>query len=139
MISITSLTGSSEGVIFEESKASALRRVSPRITKSKTLDGGIFIDHRGVSEGDRELEIKANISEATAAALQYIYENETLVNLACQYGFYQGAISNLDLKNGAMELTFWVNIPITVETTTARYAFEYETINLTESVAASVA
>ena len=69
MVSITSRTGTSEGVIFAELPSSKFKKVEPRITKSRTLDGGVYIDHRGVVEGDRELEIRARLDADQAAAL----------------------------------------------------------------------
>ena len=83
MISITSKSGSSDGVIFDESKESGFKTFEPRVTKSKTLDGGVVYDHRGMVTADREFRIRAsNLSIAQISALQTIIENETYVNLA---------------------------------------------------------
>lgn len=139
MVSITSLTGSNDGVIFEELTESTFKKIQPRIAKSMTLDGGVFIDHRGVANGDREFSIKAILDETTAAALQNLHENETLVNISCIQGFYLGAISYLAIDNGNLDMTFWVSDSVTVSTATSRYAFKYESITVTESVSASVA
>ena len=139
MVSITSITGSTDGVIFEELKRSSFKRVRPRVTKSRTLDGGVYVDHRGVVDGDREFEIEAILDEATATALQNIHENESLVHIACLQGFYTGAISFLEIDNGFLRMTFWVSDQVAVSSTTVRFLLNYESISLTESVNLSVA
>lgn len=108
MISITSLTGLSEGVIFQELDSSEFKKVTPRVTKSKTLDGGVSIDHRGVVDGDREFRIRATIDEIIEAALQNINKNETYVNISCPAGFFLGVIAYLDTDNGILDMEFWV-------------------------------
>lgn len=109
MISITTKSGSYEGVIFQEDKSSKLFDMRPRVSKAKTLDGGVKIDHRGYVDGDRELDIRAkNISEEQAAALEALVENETYVNLSCDAGFFEGTIAQLSIENGDISLQFWV-------------------------------
>jgi len=138
MVSITSRTGTSAGVIFQELPASSFKKISPRITKSRTLDGGVYIDHRGVVEGDREFEIKARLDQETAAALELLHLNETLVNMACLQGFFMGAISALSIDNGELDMTFWVHDSVTVAEPVSRYAFEYESLTITEDVTVGV-
>jgi hypothetical protein len=109
MISLTSKTGSSQGVIFQEAADSKLSEFEPRLSKAKALDGRTIFDHRGLQTGDRELEIKAkNLSEETTALLEALVENETFVNLSCKSGFFEGAISRLSIENGNVDIIFWV-------------------------------
>jgi hypothetical protein len=139
MVSITSRTGTSAGVIFQELPSSKFKRIEPRVTKSRTLDGGVYIDHRGVAEGDRVFEIKARLDQETAAALELLHKNETLVNIACLQGFYLGAISYLEIDNGEMDLTFWVHDSVTISEPVSRYASGYEGLTVAESVTVGVA
>ena len=48
---------------------SAFKDLVPRVTKTKTLDGGVVYDHRGMVTADREFNIRAVINEAQTAAL----------------------------------------------------------------------
>jgi hypothetical protein len=107
MISITTLTGSTDGVIFEEKESSELYRTAVRATKTKTLDGGVSIDHRGFISADNDLKIIAKVDAATEAGLQALYENETYLNLSCKSGFYKGIIADLTVLDGDVDLTFW--------------------------------
>lgn len=109
MISITTITGSYDGVIFNESADSAFKNYEPRLTKTKTLDGGTVIDHRGMITADREFPIKAtNLTAAQVAALELIIKNETYINLSCDEGFFQGAIPRAEIKNGVLDMLFYV-------------------------------
>lgn len=139
MVSITSITGTSEGVIFQELPSSKFKSIEPRVTKSRTLDGGVYIDHRGVAEGDRVFEIKARLDADQAAALELLHLNETLVNIACLQGFFLGAIPYLSIDNGEMDMTFWVHDSVTIAEPVSRYAFEYESLTIAEDVTVGVA
>lgn len=139
MISITSKTGSSDGVIFQESKQSGFKTFEPRVTKSKTLDGAVVYDHRGMVEADREFNIKAtNLTEAQTAALQTIIENETYVNLATDEAFFEGVISRADIDRGFLDMDFWVYVPIVEDTGSTKRMYVHEDITITESISAAV-
>ena len=139
MISITSKTGSSEGVIFDELPGTKFKDLSPRVTKSKTLDGGVVYDHRGMVTADREFNIRALLSKVQTEALQTIIENETYVNLACEEGFFEGVISRAKINAGNLDLDFWVYIPPVVADTDTKRMYVHDDLTITESVSASVA
>jgi hypothetical protein len=107
MISITSITGSTNGVIFNEKDTSDLYETEVRATKSKTLDGGVSIDHRGFVSADNDMRISAQVDAATETALKALFENETYLNLSCKTGFYKGIIAQLSARDGDINLTFW--------------------------------
>lgn len=110
MISITTITGTYDGVIFNESAESKFKNYDPRLTKTKTLDGGTVIDHRGMITADREFPIKATkLTAAQVAALELIVKNETYINLSCDEGFFQGVISRAEIDNGVLDMLFYVN------------------------------
>jgi len=109
MISITAIqTGTVDGVIFEEIPNSQLRNESARVIRSRALDGSVVIDHRGFVDGDRTFRIQAILDEDIADDLWYLHRNETLLNLSCSEGFFQGAISQMQDQNGTLDLTFLV-------------------------------
>jgi len=134
MISITSKTGSSDGVIFQESKQSGFKTFQPRVTKSQTLDGAVVYDHRGMVEADREFNIKAsNLSAAQTGAIQTIIENETYVNLATDEAFFEGVISRSELDNGFLDMDFWVYVPVADEVGSTKRVYEHENITIAEN------
>jgi len=140
MISITSKTGSSEGVIFEELPGSKFKDLVPRVTKTKTLDGGVVYDHRGMVIADREFNIRASaLTKTQVEALQTIIENETYVNMACEEGFFEGVISRADINNGNVNLDFWVYIPPVVADTDTKRMYVHDNLTVTEDISASVA
>ena len=109
MVSITAKIASTiDSVSFTEELASEFRNGISRVVRSKALDGSVVIDHRGFVDGDRTLKIVANLDESTVDDLWYLFRNETLLNLACKEGFFDGAISDMNDKNGQVELTFLV-------------------------------
>jgi len=139
MISITSKTGSSDGVIFQESKKSGFKTFRPRVTKSKTLDGAVVYDHRGMIEADREFKITAsNLLRSQIDALQTIIENETYVNLATDEAFFEGVISRAKIDNGFLDLDFWVYVPIADTSGSTKRMYEHENLTLTENVIVTV-
>ena len=110
MISITTKTteGTVTGVLFQEAHDSELRNETSRVFRTPTLDGGAVVDHRGFSDGDRTFKIKAKLDEDTADDLWYLFRTETLLNISCSEGFFEGAISDMKAPNGNLELTFLV-------------------------------
>jgi hypothetical protein len=134
MISITSKTGSSDGVIFQESKTSGFKTFQPRVTKSKTLDGAVVYDHRGMVEADRVFNIKASyLTQAQVSAIQNIIENETYVNLSTDEAFFEGVISRAELDRGFLNMDFWVYVPVAEESGSTKRMYEHENITITES------
>lgn len=109
MVSITTLESKAvDGVLFYEKGNSTFRNTPPRVVRTKTLDGGAVIDHRGFCDGDRDFTIFARLDEATATDLWTIHRNETLVNISCIEGFFTGSISDMQIDNGDLRLVFIV-------------------------------
>ena len=138
MISITSKTGSSEGVIFEELQTSKLRDMIPRVTKSKTLDGGVVYDHRGMVTADREFIVNARLTQSQFEALQTIVQNETYVNLSSQEGFFEGVISDLSIEDDITKFNYWVYTPIAASVSNTKRMFVWDSLTLTESITVSI-
>jgi len=139
MISITSVTGTSDGVIIEESKASGFKTFLPRVTKSKTLDGAVVYDHRGMVTADREFKIVANnLTESQSEALQTIVENETYVNLATDEALFRGVIQSAEIDRGFLDMTFWVYVPVAEESGSTKRVYVHEDITITEDITAAI-
>lgn len=109
MISITALESKTvDGVIFNELPTSVFRDTLPRVNRTRTLDGGAVVDHRGFVDGDRTFKIEAELDEPTTDALWSLYRAETLVNISCREGFFTGALADLKADGGRVTLLFWV-------------------------------
>ena len=139
MISITSQSGSSNGVIFIESKESKFKTFEPRVTKSQTLDGGVVYDHRGMIEADREFNIIANnLNQTQIDGIQNIIENETYINVATDEAFFQAVIQRAELDNGFLRMTVWVYVPPEDEESNTRRMFVFDNLRITENISIAV-
>ncbi len=109
MISISTTTPQTvSNVVFDETAKSRLRDLTSRVSRTATLDGDCVIIHSGVTDADRTLDIRADLTEAQADDLQTIYESETLVYLSCKSGLFYGAMDTCKISNGSLQLKFLV-------------------------------
>lgn len=109
MISISTVTANITGnVILNENIASDLGSKTARVTKIATLDGGVYINHSGYTDGDRTLRIKGKVSLNQADTLLNIFENYTSSLISFCDGLFLGAISALSTQNGKLAMTFLI-------------------------------
>jgi hypothetical protein len=85
-----------------------LRNESARVSRYATLDGGCVIDHKGFSDGDRTLDIRAQWTQAQAEILWEIFREETFINVSTSEGFFYGVIETMNDENGNGRLTILV-------------------------------
>jgi hypothetical protein len=104
MISISTRTQNTSGALIIKDKASETDRYPARTSRSATLDGGAVIVHSGYSDGDRTITVYAELTEADADILRTIHQTETIVNISLPDGFYAGAISDLFINHGMVEM-----------------------------------
>lgn len=99
MISITTLTpGTHDAVVIKRYKpTSQMRQASARVSKTKTLDGGVVVVHNGFAEGDRKLNIKAILSKIEADILWNIFTTQTFVTVAIEEGVFNAVIRSLNI------------------------------------------
>jgi len=109
MISISTLTPQTvSSVIFDEGPKSKLRELTARVSRTGTLDGECVITHSGVTDADRTLDIRAELTEDEAADLQEIHENNLFLMLSCKRGLFYGAIDTCNISNGDLRMKFLV-------------------------------
>ena len=108
MISISTITGNSEGNVILKSNQD-FRNNTARISRTKTLDGGVYINHSGLSEGDRTLKLKCKLTKAVSEILWSIFQTETFIHCAIQSGLYYAAIDKLDVQYGHINMTVLIN------------------------------
>ncbi|WP_024333122.1 hypothetical protein [Desulfotignum balticum] len=96
MIAISTLTQNSAGhLVIHEKKSSDLNNLPARVARTKTLNGGVYINHSGVSDGDRTLSVVALMTETDRARLVNIHKTETFVRVTTPDGVFQAAISSV--------------------------------------------
>lgn len=109
MIALSKIDQDSEGyLLINENSDSDVYNAEARISRTKTLDGGVVIDHRGFAHGDRNLNIKCNATAEDEAILRDLLENETLINISTADGFYEGSIKSINGINGSLTIIIWL-------------------------------
>jgi archaeosine-15-forming tRNA-guanine transglycosylase len=96
---------SGDSIVINEKIDSLLYDGQARVSRSATLDGGVVIDHQGYVAGDRTLTIKCELSADETTALRTIFENQTIVHVSTQDGFFTAAIERLKGDGGIIDLT----------------------------------
>lgn len=107
MISISPQTAG-DAIVINEMNNSKLYDGAARVSRTKTLDGSVVIDHRGVVAGDRTINIKCELTADEETILRALFENETIVNISTKDGFFSGAIERMRGDHGDIELNFLI-------------------------------
>lgn len=109
MIYLSRLDYDVNGAIeFKEDSSSRFREDSARVNRVATLDGGAFITHRGYSDGDRTFRISALLDSITSDRLYDFFRTEGFIRLSCKEGAFIGAISDMRIDGGNLEMNFLV-------------------------------
>jgi hypothetical protein len=67
-----------------------------RISKSATLDGGVFINDGGLSHGDRSFQIQLNSpSQSLIDTIKYMIEYHSDFTISKEDGLFSGVIEDL--------------------------------------------
>jgi hypothetical protein len=109
MISVSTVISDTSGNVVIKGTADDYRENAARISRIKTLDGGVHITNAGTSDGDRSLIVRSRISQSQEDLLWYIFNSYTFVHVSVRDGFYYAAISDLEIKNGAVRMTILLN------------------------------
>ena len=97
MISITTLTPRINDSVLIREYSSELKRASARISKIKTLDGGVFVAHSGFADGDRNINVSANLSKAETDILWDIFTTQTFVTVSTSGGVFNAVIKSVNI------------------------------------------
>jgi hypothetical protein len=107
MLSISTLTTDNLGSVVIQGNHD-FRNNQARIVRTATLDGSVYINHSGVSDGDRTIVVSEDLPEIDCARLWYIFNNYTAVCLSIPDGFYKATIRSLRIKNGQVDMTIYI-------------------------------
>jgi len=115
MISISTSTVDNAGtIVFSESPETLLREPAARVTRKKTLDGGVYIDHSGVVDGDRTFTLSiASITDSQHTTIVYLQRNYTSVRVSCRKGVFKGTIEKIRMVDGRADITILVEEKLT--------------------------
>lgn len=108
MISITKTSPDASNnsvMITNYKKDSKLTETPSRVSKTKTLDGGVVVVHSGYVELDRSFIVRATMNETDVVTLRSILASETFVMFAFDDGVYDAAITNFREKGGEVRMT----------------------------------
>ena len=109
MISLSTTTQNADGnVIFYKTSKSRLGVKEARVTRTVTLDGGVFITNLGYSDGDRTIMFDATINKTQAEKITDIFELYKEVLLSMEDGIYLATISRLDIKGTKIKMTIYI-------------------------------
>lgn len=104
----TILPGQLDHTIIHGSSTLDKRENIARASRIKTLDGGIYINNGGVSEGDRSITVKETVTDIQADTLWEIFNRAENIHVSTQDGFFLGFFQKLTLDNGTADLTLWI-------------------------------
>jgi len=109
MISITTDTASNYvPIILNELPSSDLDTETARISRAATLDGGVYINNTGFSDGDRTLKITARLTDDDVTNLNYVKNNFLSIILSMKDGAYKAAIQNISRTGNQYNLTIYI-------------------------------
>ena len=92
------------GFILSPLPDSDLRTADRRISRTRTLDGGIVLYDSGFSHGDRTLRINLSSSQTLWDRLWTLFQAATLVTLSLNDGCYRGAFAGIVEGDGRIPL-----------------------------------
>lgn len=110
MIGFAAPTADTSGALVakEYKPDTFLRDPAARISRKKTLDGGVYIDHSGVTDGDRTFTIVLPFEDESYTVAQRLHRNYTSIYVSCREGCFKGSIEKLRLPDGRIEITILI-------------------------------
>jgi hypothetical protein len=91
-----------------DENTSDLHNYNRRLTRTATLDTGVFIDDRGYFDGDRSIEMVLTGTDALFNSLLYLIQNYSSVLIMLPDGAYNGNISKLRKTSGKIRVSFLI-------------------------------
>jgi len=106
MISLSSVSANVEGnVIVKESTATQIYTNTARVKVVPTLDGGSVSIHSGVSDTDRPVVIKGDITKSQETKLWSMFQNEPYILMAHRTDLFLISMKSLTTDNGKLNLS----------------------------------
>jgi nucleoside-diphosphate-sugar epimerase len=96
-------------VIITPRPDSDLRALSRRISRVKTLDGGVVVTDSGYAHGDRDFIINISATKTLWDALKAIHEVTTLVYISNEEGVFSACWDSLKDAGDIISMKFIIN------------------------------
>lgn len=96
-------------VIVTPRPDSDLRALSRRISRVKTLDGGVVVTDSGYAHGDRDFVINILMTKTKWDALKAIHEVTTLVYISTDEGVFSACWESLKDAGDIISMKFIIN------------------------------
>lgn len=90
-----------------------LRAGQRRISRSKTLDGGVVITDSGFAHGDRTLRINVKSSLVDWQGLWALFQDTALIYISMDDGCYSGVMESLADKGDKIAMTIFLKEKLT--------------------------
>lgn len=112
MIGISTTTYDLDGTrVFQNTETSETQKITRRVSRVATLNGGAVLDDGGYAAGDRTIELKqARASQDDIDFCNYVLKNYATVILSCPEGAFVCAPSQVDVdrRTGELKATYLV-------------------------------
>lgn len=115
MIGIFSQTSDPNGsIVIPVHPDSRIRRGSRRVTRTKTLDGGVVLNDEGFSHGDRDLDIVTEYCESTWNVLWNLVQNHSQVIFTLFEGIFSGVIERIEEDEGLIRISVLIKEKLSI-------------------------
>lgn len=96
------------GVLVSALPSSELGRLSRRVNRAQTLDGGAYLNDTGQTDADRDIRVQFMHSGADVGAIKRLVSLYPLLTLSAREGCFLGVIEALSSNAGTLTLNFLV-------------------------------
>jgi hypothetical protein len=109
MISLSYAVGSAgKNLLIREHPRFTPKDQQARVNRTVTLDGGVVVDHLGISNGDLTFDIEATLTEDQEAVIWEMFSTQTYITVSTSIGFFLAVISKININRGAAKFTILV-------------------------------
>jgi len=92
-----------------------IRENTRRLTRTKTLDGGVVISDSGFSHGDRTFEVAVASTEILWSSLWAIFKNSSWITVSIEEGCFLAKMEDLKERNGKITMKILISETLTGE------------------------
>lgn len=110
IVGIASRTYDAAGavVLKPDTQGTTLRGGERRLTRTKTLDGGVVITDGGVAAGDKTLELRITSDRTLWQTLRALSEDALWVTVSTDEACYLAKIERISESDGQIKMTIMV-------------------------------
>ncbi len=109
MISISTVEANTEGsIVLDNHFDSDLKSNTARVTRTSTLDGGVVVNHLGVSDGDRTFIINTYQNKTNSDKILDIFNTAKFVMVGTEEGIFYSTIKTVKVEGTEVTLTILV-------------------------------